>query len=128
MAGRYYYWQLVDGPIAGGGSEERVGFQRGVPSEVIQDIRAEMGQHFPALRNQPTEVSWYGFRPHCEDNRPVIGPAPGRDHLFVAAGHFRKGVMLAPGTGKVMADLLAGRQPEVDLSALDPSRFARAPV
>ena len=128
MASRYYYWQLEAGPIAGGGSEERVGFERGVRSETIGDIRTEMADHFPALANQPTEVAWYGFRPHCEDNRPVIGAVPGRDDLFVAAGHFRKGVMLAPATGKTLAAVVLGRKPEIDLHPLSPARFASVPV
>ena len=123
MAGRYYYWQLEDGPIAGGGSEERVGFEPGVRSDTIDDIRAEMAEHFPSLANQPTEVAWYGFRPYCDDLRPVVGRVPGRDDLFVAAGHFRKGVMLAPATGLVLSEMLLGREPSVDLSAFDPARF-----
>ena len=127
MAARYYYWQLEAGPIAGGGSEERVGFERGVQSDTLQDIRSEMAEHFPGLVNQPIEVAWYGFRPYCGDNRPVIGAVPGRDDLFVAAGHFRKGVMLAPATGKTLAAILMGREPEVDLRPLDPARFAASP-
>ena len=78
MAGRYYYWQLEDGPIAGGGSEERVGFEPGVRSDTIEDIRAEMGALFPALKNQPTEVAWFGFRPYCDDQKPVIGAVDAR--------------------------------------------------
>ncbi|MEZ5366857.1 MAG: FAD-binding oxidoreductase [Bryobacterales bacterium] len=128
MAERYYYWQLECGPIAGGGSEERVGFEPGSPSEVLQDIRAEMGAHFPALAHQPTEVAWYGFRPYCADHRPVIGAVPGNEDLFVAAGHFRKGVMLAPASGQVIADLVMGRAPRADISALDPARFSTSPV
>ncbi|MCB1018930.1 MAG: FAD-binding oxidoreductase [Acidobacteria bacterium] len=128
MAERYYYWQLECGPIVGGGSEERVGFEPGSPSEVLQDIRAEMGAHFPALAHQPTEVAWYGFRPYCADHRPVIGAAPGSEDLFVAAGHFRKGVMLAPASGQVVADLLLGRAPRADISTLDPGRFVTSPA
>ena len=128
MAARYYYWQLEAGPIAGGGSEERAGFERAVMAETIAEIRTEMFEHFPGLGNQPTEVAWCGFRPYCEDNRPVIGAVPGGNGLFVAAGHFRKGVMLAPATGKVLAALLLGRTPEVDLAALDPGRFATVSV
>lgn len=125
MCKRYYYWQLEAGPIAGGGSEDDLGFERGVDPATVADIRKELDSHFPALAEQQTDYAWSGFRPYCADMRPVIGRAPGRDNLFVAAGHFKKGVMLAPGTGKIMADLLLeGRSAEVDLTLMNPARFA----
>jgi glycine/D-amino acid oxidase-like deaminating enzyme len=124
MARRYYYWQLENGPVAGGGSLDDVGFEPGVLEATVADIRAELDRHFPALAATPTEVAWSGFRPWCADSRPAIGAVPGSPNVFVGAGHFRKGVMLAPATGKVLADLVTGRAPEVDLAPFDPARFA----
>lgn len=125
MCKRYYYWQLEAGPIAGGGSEDDLGFERGVDLNTVADIRKEFDSHFPALAEQATAYAWSGFRPYCADMRPVIGPAPGAANVFVAAGHFKKGVMLAPGTGKIMADLLlTGASSDVDLSLMNPARFA----
>jgi len=124
MGRPFYFWQLAAGPIAFGGSEDDLGFERGVEPATEQAIRDELARHFPSLADQPTSCRWSGFRPMCEDMRPVIGRAPGRDNMFVAAGHFKKGVMLAPGTGKALSDLILGRELEADLSALDPTRFA----
>jgi glycine oxidase len=49
--------------------------------------------------------------------------APG---IFLATGHFRNGILLAPITARIMADLVTGRQPAFDLSPFSPSRFTRA--
>ena len=128
MGDRFYFWQLAAGPIAFGGSEDDLGFERGVAEPTVEAIRADLARFFPSLADEPTYCAWSGFRPMCEDMKPVIGRAPGRDDVFVAAGHFKKGVMLAPGTGKTLAAVILGREAEADISELDPARFAPAAV
>lgn len=58
-----------------------------------------------------------GLRPGSPDGRPLLGPVPGCANLFLAAGHFRSGIMLSLGTGLVMMELLLGRMPTVPLEA-----------
>jgi glycine/D-amino acid oxidase-like deaminating enzyme len=55
---------------------------------------------------------------------PVIGYVPGHDDTFVAAGHFRMGVMTAPSTGLALAQLIVEGETDIDLSAMEPERFA----
>ena len=108
---RYYYWQLACGPVAAGGSEEDVGFLEGVSDEVEVDIRREYAELFPALRNVTFTSRWSGFRPFCEDMHPVIGAVPGSRGVYVSAGHFRKGILLAPLSGELLAgEMLEGRR------------------
>lgn len=109
MSNRYYYWQSASGAVVAGGSLEDVGFERGVDDQTVASIRADLAQLFPALADRPTACSWYGFRPFCEDQAPVIGPAPGHDRVFINAGHFRRGVLLAPASARLLADQLTGR-------------------
>lgn len=126
MARDYYHWQLAEGPVAGGGSHEDVGFLPGVEESTAGSIRAEMGLLFPSLAEQPTDCAWSGFRPFCEDGLPVVGRAPADAAgapLYVAAGHFRKGVMLAPATGKLLAETILHGAASTDISALSPARF-----
>jgi glycine oxidase len=98
---------------------------RGVKPAIRDHIRQEMNRLLPALAGRETVCAWSGFRPYCEDLRPVIGRVPGHDRTFVAAGHFKKGVMMAPVTGKILADLVAAGSSELDLGPLDPARFPR---
>lgn len=66
---------------------------------------------------------WAGLRPVSPDGLPLLGRAPRLKNLIVAAGHAMIGVTLAPATGLLVAELLAGRKPSVDLAALAPARF-----
>jgi D-amino-acid dehydrogenase len=69
---------------------------------------------------------WTGHRPSTPDGRPVIGVAPGYPRVFLAYGHGHWGLMAAPATGHVVADLVAGRAPRIDLAPFHPSRFQRS--
>ena len=120
---RFYYWQLASGPLAGGGSEEDAGFCEDLDDAVVGAIRQEWGELFPSLRQVAFTSGWTGLRPHCADMHPAIGPVPGQPDMFVSAGHFRKGILLAPLSGELLADqLLEGASPEW-ARAFRPERF-----
>lgn len=122
---RYYYWQLACGPLAGGGSEEDVGFRDGVSDWVERDICSEWSSLFPSLAELPFSCRWSGFRPFCEDMHPVIGHLPHHGKVFVSAGHFRKGIMLAPLSGELLADEILGDRQWEPVRAFRPDRFER---
>ncbi len=123
---RYYYWQLACGPLAGGGSEEDVGFREGVSDAVERDIRREWDELFPSLSGLRFSSRWSGFRPYCKDMHPVIGRVPGRSGVFVSAGHFRKGILLAPLSGELLADEVVDNRLWNAARAFRPDRFPRA--
>ena len=73
----------------------------------------------PALAGAKFERAWAGLRPGSIDGLPFLGTVPGFDNLFVAAGHFRSGLQLSPGTGRLIRELILDQTPFVD-----PSWFA----
>lgn len=76
---------------------------------------------FPDLPAPDRE--WMGFRPSIPDSLPVIGPSSGGDEVILAFGHGHLGVTMAPVTAGIVASLIAGRPPGIDLRPLRPSRF-----
>ncbi|MED3562639.1 glycine oxidase ThiO [Bacillus xiapuensis] len=64
----------------------------------------------PEIKDMAWERVWAGVRPQTGDGLPYIGEHPEWKGLFVAAGHFRNGILLSPITGKLVADLLGGKQ------------------
>ncbi len=102
---------------------EDVGSTRGVKRRDLASIRSELNSLFPQLQDQPTLCAWSGFRPYCDDMKPVIGKVPGQEHVYVAAGHFRKGILLAPLTGKILADLVTTGETTFPVEPLSPARF-----
>ena len=75
----------------------------------------------PALGKLPMVTSWAGLRPATPDRLPYLGKGP-VDGLIVATGHYRNGILLAPITAELVADLLAGQPPSVDLAPFNPLR------
>jgi D-amino-acid dehydrogenase len=69
------------------------------------------------------ERPWMGSRPATPDSLPVIGPAPGRPNLFLAFGHAHLGFTLGPGTGRLVAEMIAGAKPHVDPAPFRADRF-----
>ena len=68
--------------------------------------------------------SWTGMRPMTPDELPIIGRSPRFANAYVATGHGRMGVSMAPSTGRLVAELLVGSEPHVDPDPFSPARFA----
>ncbi len=66
---------------------------------------------------------WMGRRPSFPDSLPAIGPLNGKDGLFAAFGHSHYGLMMAPKTGELVADLVSGRSPNINLDPVSLARF-----
>jgi D-amino-acid dehydrogenase len=66
---------------------------------------------------------WSGLRPCAPDGLPIVGRPRAYDNLVLATGHAMMGFTLAPVTGELVADFVAGTAPSFDLTLLDPDRF-----
>ena len=111
-----------DGRLLAGSTSEHVGFDKSVTDEGINGIRLMAQKIAPALSSVPTVDSWAGFRPRAADDLPVLGPDSEIDGLFYATGHYRNGILLAPITAQVIADLLSGISSSF-IEAFSPNRF-----
>jgi D-amino-acid dehydrogenase len=68
---------------------------------------------------------WMGHRPSLPDSLPVLGPSRASPDVIYAFGHGHVGMTSAPMTGKIVADLVAGRRPSIDIAPFSAARFAR---
>ena len=66
---------------------------------------------------------WKGARPCLPDMKPIIGPAPGQEGLWLALGHGHQGFTLGPVTGLLLSQMMAGETPEVDMAPFRADRF-----
>ncbi|WP_049564179.1 NAD(P)/FAD-dependent oxidoreductase [Nonomuraea sp. SBT364] len=122
---------VVEGTQAGtvliGASRERVGFDRTTSVPVLARLAEQAVALFPALRGVRVIRSYCGFRPYCPDHLPVIGADPRAPGLYHACGHEGAGIGLAPATEHLLAQLLTGREPDLDLHPFRPDRFPEEP-
>jgi D-amino-acid dehydrogenase len=82
----------------------------------------------PGLRDATLLETRVGFRPATPDGRPVLGPLPGRPDVVLATGFGPTGLTLAPFAGAVIADVVLGDPPRIDLHACRPDRFTAGPA
>ena len=112
-----------DGRMLIGATAEEAGFDKQTVPETIQKLRQAALDLVPKLADARILEAWAGLRPGTPDGLPILGatPTPG---YFVATGHFRDGILLAPVTAKVMAVMMTGQDPQVDMSKFSAARFA----
>lgn len=115
--GRKYFVARDDGRILVGSTEEDVGFDKSTTAATIRDLLDFAVRLAPALDEARVERTWAGLRPHSADNRPYLGQAPHLPNVYVAAGHYRWGLALSPGTAVTMTQLMHGEPTSVDISS-----------
>lgn len=126
--GEVYLAPRPSGELLVGATVERAGFQRAVTAEGISGLLHAAIELVPSLRELPIARMWCGFRPWAPDSLPVLGPWPGIEGLFVATGHFRNGILLAPITARLMTEWITGTEPSLAVKDFLPDRFVRRPA
>ncbi len=115
--GSRYLVARDDGFVLAGSSEEDAGFDKSTTPGVLNDLEQMARDLVPALRQAPVQQTWAGLRPGSIDGLPYIGRIDSLENAFVAAGHFRSGLHLAPATALVISDLICRQPVEIDLTA-----------
>jgi glycine oxidase len=111
------------GIVFAGATIENVGFRKSTTARALSALRRMAAGLVPDLADAEIARSWAGLRPGSPDGMPIVGRLPGKDNAFVATGHFRNGILLAPITGKLMCDLLLSGRADRRLRPLSPKRF-----
>ncbi|HEY7351487.1 MAG TPA: glycine oxidase ThiO [Terriglobales bacterium] len=112
-----------DGRIVIGSTLEDAGYDKKVNVETIQRLFQAAVNLVPELSKSRKHEDWAGLRPGTPDELPILGETDSKGH-FIASGHYRDGILLAPVTAKVMTDLILNKSASLDLSALSPARFS----
>jgi glycine oxidase len=111
-----------DGRILVGTTVEEAGFDKRTEVATIQRLHRAAIDLIPELRNAKILEDWAGLRPGTPDQLPILG-ATATPGYYVATGHFRDGILLAPITAQVMAEVIAGSECKYDLRPFSPARF-----
>lgn len=111
-----------DGRVLIGATVEEAGYDKRTDADTIQRMHRAAVALVPELARARVLESWAGLRPGTPDDLPILG-ATGTPGYFVAAGHFRDGILLSPVTAYVMAQVVTGVKPELDLAPFSPARF-----
>ena len=117
-----YVVQRRDGRLIIGSTVERVGFDKSLTLEGVAGILSGLRRMTTALDRCAFLEAWTGLRPYSPDGLPLIGKSS-IGGLYVATGHFRHGILLAPATAHALAELIQTGRSAVDLGPFDPTRF-----
>lgn len=126
-----YLVPRTTGPNAGraviGATVEDTGFDKTVNPSDIAHLRDQAVQLLPALAHAAVLDQWAGIRPGTADGLPLLGAHPANPRHLFATGHFRNGILLAPATAHLIAQLILGDVPSIDLDPFAPARFSSDP-
>ncbi|WP_241503695.1 glycine oxidase ThiO [Ferruginivarius sediminum] len=112
-----------DGTLIVGGTVEEKGFDDTITAGGLYALLEAAWRAVPAIEELPVAETWVGWRPGSRDDAPILGPAP-VDGLWLATGHHRNGILLAPLTAQAMASEILGRARLDVLRPFGVERFA----
>jgi glycine oxidase len=120
-----YIVPKASGRLLIGATSEEMGFDTDVTAGGIYKLLEGAWEILPGIYDLPITATWAGLRPASRDHEPILGmsSAPG---VFIATGHYRHGIMLAPQTAHVAANLILGRETSPWPGPFSPARFAKA--
>lgn len=107
-----------------GATVEEAGYDKRTDADTIHRLHRSALELLPALQDAKVLEDWAGLRPGTPDGLPILGPTrvPG---YFVATGHFRDGILLAPVTAKIMGQVICGERPFLEMSNFSATRFEK---
>ena len=115
-----------DGSMLVGATVEDVGFDERATVAGMAALMEAVGAVLPEARNAGFEAVRVGLRPGTPDDLPLVGPSASAPRLVYATGHYRSGVLLAPLTARLVADLMLDGREDPLLAAVAPGRFDAA--
>jgi D-hydroxyproline dehydrogenase subunit beta len=115
--------QTLDGDeVLVGSSRERLGFEPTVREDLTRAMLERAARFVPALSDLPITRSWCGFRPWLPDGLPAVGELePG---IWTSTGHEGAGICNGPISGRLLASMICGEQPDLNPAPFDPRRFS----
>ena len=119
-AGRYLI-PREDNLILVGSTLEYCGFDKTSTKSARLSLSASAVSLLPALQDAEVVAQWAGLRPGSPGGVPFIGKIRGLDNVYINAGHFRNGLVLAPASARLLVDIILGRKPDIDPSPYDPA-------
>lgn len=111
------------GATVAGSTMENVGFDAVTTPEGLARVTSAASEIAPALGVLSPTSTWAGLRPVTPDLLPLLGSDSEHPEIVYATGHSRNGILLAPITGKTVAEIVLGKTPSFDLSQFRPDRF-----
>jgi glycine oxidase len=117
-----YIVPLRDGSVLVGATVENAGFDERPTAAGVRGLLNAATSWFPALETAVFAGTRVGLRPATEDELPILGPSSMLPRVFYATGHFRNGVLLAPLTASLTADLIVDGQEGPGMEMMRPGR------
>lgn len=125
----FYFHREGGGLLFGmGDPDERPGFDTTVRWDFLPKVIDVAVRRLPALADAAVSHAWAGLYEMTPDHNPIIGPSPQVEGFFTIAGFSGHGFQHAPAAGRILADLITGRDPHFDVAPFAADRFARQAV
>jgi glycine oxidase len=115
LDGGHYLIPRLDGHVLIGSTMEDIGFNKETTMTAQEELRDWAASVWPLLKDASLVKHWSGLRPSTNTEKPFIGLVPDFKNLYFNTGHFRKGILQAPSSALLLADILSGESSFMDI-------------